>query len=99
MKMVYKVEVVLAAFPMPVRIPKSSKILSIGQQYPHSTSMEVSIWFEIEAGIEVAPDDVRIIAAFGTGQLIPTDSVYLSTHVLDAGRLVLHLYELIGELT
>jgi hypothetical protein len=94
MKIVHKVDVELMPVPMPVRIPKAARILSAGQQYPHSTSMEVSVWFEIEAGTEVAPDDVRFLATYGTGEYVPDNSVYLSTHVLNGGRLVLHLYEL-----
>jgi hypothetical protein len=94
MKTVHKVEIPMTPFPMPVRIPRSAAILHIAQQYPHSSVLAVSAWFEIEVGTEVAEDDARIVAAYGTGVYIPDEAVYLSTHVLDSGRLVLHLYEL-----
>lgn len=98
-KTVHKVEITLMPFPMPVHVPKSARILYVAQQYPHSASNEVSIWFEIVVGSEGEepdPTDIRMVAAYGTGTYIPDNSVYLSTHILSSGRLVLHLYEMTG---
>jgi hypothetical protein len=93
MKIVYKVEYALMPFPMPVRIPRSARILYVARQYHGVPENQVSIWFEIEAGFQRAEDDVRLVEVYGTGKMIPDNAVYLSTHILDGGDLVLHLYE------
>lgn len=40
-----------------------------------------------------APDRRRKFQAFGTGHPVPDEAVYVSTHVLMVGELVLHLFE------
>ena len=94
MKMVYKVETSLTGIPTEVRIPLESKIVHVAQQYPTADESSVAIWFEVERGESL--DETRTVCAYGTGHSIPTDAIYLSTHLLMRGSLVLHLYELVA---